>query len=462
MLWKKILAFALLTVLMLGVVASGTAEINRSSHPLVDAQSLVRARGGDEVINVLLLGNEFGTAGQGKPSASGAKQAKGIGLLAYHTDAVMVLSVNKTQGKVNLLSIPRDTLVYVPGVYGIYKLNAAFNCATTVKEGIRHARDAVSWLLGGVKIDYYVFVDMAAVVTLGDLLGGVDFEVERGYTGTSGIRYKAGLQHLDGMGIMDYVRARKNIDGSDLNRTERGRKIISAIMLKLWDNKDLANTLWNAAEKSSVNFYTDLESGDLLALYEAVQGLSSREIGSMVLDGRYGTNTACGDYQFRIVDEENRKQIIREAFGLDAAPLEYASLSFVQWVFRGNGIVTPGEQVTGNRYSRDGFDFVKYLHKGQQTLETAYSIKKPTDGQKNAVDAFEAAYNEFLTAFEDAASRASRGDRSATISNELVKRYEKALGNLCDALGVERVKYTHGYFWEQDPCINQYANIDWR
>ena len=459
---QKLCAFALMAVLALGLVLPGAAEVNKSSNPMVEAQTLVKARGGDDVINVLLLGNEYGTTGQSAPSANGTKQSKGIGILAYHTDVLMVLSVNQTKGQINLISIPRDTLTYVPGVYGMYKINAAFNCATTVAEGIRHAKEAVSWLLGGVKIDNYVLVDMEAVVTLGNLMGGVDFDMDYNFTGTSGILYRKGYQHLDGMGILDYVRARKNIDSSDLNRTSRGRKMISAITQKLWGDWDMVDKLWSAANKSSVNFYTDLDSGSLLSLYQAVQGIKNREVGSLVLDGQYNYATTCGDFQFRITDQDLRRQVIKTAFGIDADPLEYASLNYIRWMFKGSGVVQEGENVGKNRYYYDGFDFAKYLHRGQMILNTAYRNYNMTSAQQNAVDAFEPIYNEFLAAFEQAAMQADQGDSKATVSESLRKQYEEALQQLSDAFNIGKIYYSHGYHWEQDSYINEYHEIDWR
>ena len=390
---SKLLSAVLAAMLILGIALPGMAEVNKSANPLVDPQDLVPTRAADDVVNILLLGSEYGTEGQGSPSASGSKaaRAKELGipeLLAYHTDTVMVLSINKTKKQINLVSIPRDTLVYVPGVYGVYKMNDAFNCATSVREGISRAQNTVRWLLGGVKIDAYVFVDMNALVKLGNAMGGVDFDLDVSYTGTSGKTYKAGMQHLDGAGMMDFVRARMNIDSNDQNRTERGRRIITAVIKKLWGNWDLVNTLWETANGKNINFYTNLEAGDLAELYQAVQDLSSREVGSYVLSGEYGTHTTCGDFQFRILDQDNRIRVLKEVFGIDAEPLPYISLAYLKWLYRGNGEVVEGESITQNRYYNDGLDYVKHLRKGQLVLALAYRDTSPTPGQKALLEDF--------------------------------------------------------------------------
>ncbi len=94
----------------------------------------------------------------------------------YHTDAILVVDVNFDEHKIDLISLPRDTLTYVPGIKGNYKLNATNNCGGgKTEEGFQKACEAASWLLGGVRIDYYCAVDMRAMIAIGDAIGGVDF-----------------------------------------------------------------------------------------------------------------------------------------------------------------------------------------------------------------------------------------------------------------------------------------------
>ena len=45
---------------------------------------------------------------------------------------------------------------------------------------------------------------------IGDLIGGIDYDLDMAYTGSSGRTYQKGYQHLDGTGIYDYMRARRN------------------------------------------------------------------------------------------------------------------------------------------------------------------------------------------------------------------------------------------------------------
>ncbi len=47
----------------------------------------------------------------------------------FHSDVMIVLAINFKENKVDMISLPRDTYVNaMPGVKGVYKLNASINC----------------------------------------------------------------------------------------------------------------------------------------------------------------------------------------------------------------------------------------------------------------------------------------------------------------------------------------------
>ncbi len=58
------------------------------------------------------------------------------------------------------------------------------------EDGFQKACEAASWLLGGIKINYYCAVDMRAMIAIGDTIGGVDFKLEMSYKGQFG-KYNA-------------------------------------------------------------------------------------------------------------------------------------------------------------------------------------------------------------------------------------------------------------------------------
>lgn len=98
--------------------------------------------GGHDLVNILLLG--IGSHGDD-------------GL----TDAMMILSLNRTTRTAAVLSIPRDLYVYVLGGYGMRKLNQVYYLVN------RDGRDGLLWLKEtilynlGVTIHHYVRTDFS-------------------------------------------------------------------------------------------------------------------------------------------------------------------------------------------------------------------------------------------------------------------------------------------------------------
>ena len=168
----------------------------------------------DNYINIMLIGVDYSP-----------ERDTWEGKHSYHSDVMIVLTINKVENTIQLTSLPRDTYCQIPGVSGRYKLNASIDCGGgwPTPGGFKKVCEAASWELGGIPVNYYYAVDMTAVKSLFDAIGGVDFDVSVDFT-INGRSYKAGMQHLDGQGALDYLRVRKNLPSSeagDLNRIDR-------------------------------------------------------------------------------------------------------------------------------------------------------------------------------------------------------------------------------------------------
>ncbi|MDD2395829.1 MAG: LCP family protein, partial [Sphaerochaeta sp.] len=305
-----------------------TGNENTYANPLLNPNTLTEyATLPDNTLNILLLGIDFGHEGYW---GSGYKKI----LEDCHTDAVLVISVHLDTQKIDFVSLPRDTLTYVPGIRGIYKLNAAFNCGTSIEGGLNKACQAASWVLGGIKIDEYCAVDMNMMEKLGDAMGGIDFDLEMSYTGHSGTRYYKGLHHLDGTGIMDYLRSRTNatVKSNDIGRTGRQRALMIAIFEKLKQNPTL---LWKVAQTALENtddFFTSdgINSASLLAMIPFLLGMKEEDVGSYVITGKY--RTALDGWNFTFTDQENRQAVIQEVYGIEVPPLTYVDYNYTKWL----------------------------------------------------------------------------------------------------------------------------------
>jgi len=150
------------------------------------------------------------------------------------TDTILVvalardLTANKTD--VALLSIPRDTLVRIPG-HGAQKINAAHSfggpelTVRTLKESM------------GIHVDHYVVFKFEGFKKAIDAVGGVDVEVPKDMHYDDNwanlhIHLKKGWQHLDGAKAHGFVRFRHDRWG-DLGRIERQQMLAKALAKKM-------------------------------------------------------------------------------------------------------------------------------------------------------------------------------------------------------------------------------------
>lgn len=147
------------------------------------------------------------------------------------SDTMMLVTVDHTNGQIKLTSFLRDSYVEIAGREKKEKLNAAY-----FRGGIQMLVDTLE-LNFKVDIPYYMLVDFNIFTTIVDELGGVRVDVtekESEYVATSKkpnipVEIPAGKDVLlNGEQALWYARIRK-LD-SDFMRTQRQRKVISAIV----------------------------------------------------------------------------------------------------------------------------------------------------------------------------------------------------------------------------------------
>lgn len=153
------------------------------------------------------------------------------------SDSMMLLSVNRLEKTLSLVSFYRDSYTYMEtpeGASAFAKMNAAYFYG-----GAEMVVDVIEKDYK-VEIDDYALVGYDSFPKMVDALGGVDVKVtkkEADYlnktwkkwtrTGKK-IQFKSGTMHMDGEHALMFSRIRK-LD-SDINRTERQRRVITAIM----------------------------------------------------------------------------------------------------------------------------------------------------------------------------------------------------------------------------------------
>src|SRR3989338_1888095 len=160
-------------------------------------------------INLLILGTDI---------TFNAETGKPIPNLEGRADTILLAHIDPINSRINMVSIPRDTLVNIPG-YGDRKINSANSYG-----GIPLMKETVAQLTKQ-KIDYYISIKPTAVTKMVDQLGGVSLYVEndmRYVDRAQGldIDLKKGWQKLSGKQAHDYIRYRHDYQG-DIGRVNR-------------------------------------------------------------------------------------------------------------------------------------------------------------------------------------------------------------------------------------------------
>lgn len=162
---------------------------------------------------------------------------------ARHSDTLMVWSYDPMHERLDLLSVPRDTRIHLPG-YKFRRINEVFAYHYGVTRSAGRAAEevltAVRYLLNAHGMDFnlsfYLHVDYNAFREIVDLLGGVDVHVDEPmhYDDNAGnlhIHLDPGDHHLDGQQALEYVRFRGQ--SGDRGRILRQMEFLRAMVGKL-------------------------------------------------------------------------------------------------------------------------------------------------------------------------------------------------------------------------------------
>ncbi|MCH5280510.1 MAG: LCP family protein [Lachnospiraceae bacterium] len=211
----------------------------------------------DGVVNVLLIGNDSRLAGDDGRS-----------------DAMILVSISDKTKTITMTSFLRDMYVEIPG-HGGNRLNAAYSYGgpellmQTIEENF------------DIPVHRYALVNFQAFANLVDAVGGVDLELtndEVQYVNGYLMEYNqlegrdlatdfldpslSGMIHLNGPQALAYSRNR--YIGTDFGRTERQRKVLSAVFQKL-----PGTVLTNSGELTDglfPNLTTNLRQGECYQL----------------------------------------------------------------------------------------------------------------------------------------------------------------------------------------------------
>lgn len=303
----------LVTLLVLAIIAVGGCSLlagyiyGNMDHEEIESVSSEPAKE-DGVTNILLIGNDSRQNGDDGRS-----------------DAMILLSVSDRTKKIHLTSLLRDMYVEIPG-HQSNRLNAAYSYggAELLMETIEHNFD--------IEVNRYVLVNFQAFANLVDAVGGIDLEVtneEVQYINGYLVEYNqlegnpegtdyldaslSGELHLNGPQALAYCRNR--YIGTDFGRTERQRKVITAVIKKA--PRAVFNNPTALAEGMLSNMTSNLKKREIRSLVMKAPLILGYDIvqGTVPAEGTYRPATIRKMSVLEVDFEQNKQYLQQEIYG---------------------------------------------------------------------------------------------------------------------------------------------------
>jgi LCP family protein required for cell wall assembly len=291
--------------------------------------------------NILVMGLDSRVDENGDPYPAdiyNAIHAEDQSVGGYNTNVLMYIHIPAGGGPAVGISIPRDDYVQYSGTPGgashgkikeaygrefAAQYSALLNKGVAKTDAYQQARtaarqeeiDTVSNFLGGVRIDHFVEITMAAFYRVAQAVQPITVCLNHATADTfSGADFPAGVQQVSASQAMAFVRQRrdtryKNVFLTDLDRTRRQQAFIVSLAVELRHSGTFTNPVTMQTLIDTAKQYVALDSGfDLLSLASQAQRLSGGGLSFQTLPiERYGT---VGGEDVNIVDVSKIQAIV--------------------------------------------------------------------------------------------------------------------------------------------------------
>ncbi|MEI8360835.1 MAG: LCP family protein [bacterium] len=221
------------------------------------------------------------------------------------TDTIMLLSIDTTNKRIAMVSVPRDLTVPIEG-YGWRKINSVNAFAEKDHPGTGGAAISQAFTqIFNTPIDYYVKIDFEGFAKFIDDLGGVDVTVDNVlddykypilgqednpsyYSRWEHLHVEPGLQHMDGALALKFARSRHGLgnEGSDFARAKRQQKIIEATKDKLLSSGLLLKPalISKMIDNYKTHSETNLTITNMMRAWTLLKDVKREQIVNKVLD----------------------------------------------------------------------------------------------------------------------------------------------------------------------------------
>ena len=251
---KLLFIFILITALLVGTSIVFADKLNLFHQTISTITQDVGNRTEEEAqeiienakpINILLLGIDNGAYGRSTEDG--------------RSDTMLLLTVNPTEKKAQLLSIPRDTYTEIVGMNYYDKINHAYAYGQA-----KMAINSVEKLFD-TSIDFYMEINMSGLMEFVDAVGGIEVTSPLTFTYEERSFVEGKTELLDGESALRFARMRYDDPEGDYGRQKRQRIVIEQLVKKMMSFNSITNfeKIMNAVSK---NVKTDIPIGKIMAL----------------------------------------------------------------------------------------------------------------------------------------------------------------------------------------------------
>jgi LCP family protein required for cell wall assembly len=234
------------------------------------------------------------------------------------TDTIMLGSYDMDAGRVDVISIPRDTYYDREDARSTAakKINAVYN----VKKAVGTAM-AVSDVLQGMPIHYYAVVDYKAVKKVVNAMGGVPMDIpfHMRYNDPYDdppltIDIPAGPQVLSGDKAVEFLRFRKGAEGykgypdGDIGRIKAQQQFVKSAF-----RQALGFSLPKVVSTTLESVDSDLPLGMAAKLAAKAAGLSGEDAQTVTIPGQSGSKNGLS---FWLPDAEGIKEMLMQIYAV--------------------------------------------------------------------------------------------------------------------------------------------------
>ncbi|MEU8768837.1 LCP family protein [Streptomyces griseus] len=285
---------------------------------------------GQTPLNILLIGSDARDS-KANQKLGGAKETFGAPPLA---DVQMLLHISADRSNLSVISMPRDTMLKMP------KCTApdgeVFPASTgdvqtneSLGRGGPGCTVATWYELTGIRIDHFMMIDFAGVVSMADAIGGVPVCVDaninsRGRDGKgSGLKLEKGTTYVKGEQALQWLRTRYGFeDNTDLGRAKAQHQYMNAMVRELRKGTKLTDPakLMNLAEAATEALTVDKGLDTVKKLYdlaEEFKKVPTKRITMSTMPNVYGTGANNGRVYPKAGDAEQLFRMVRDDVPLD-------------------------------------------------------------------------------------------------------------------------------------------------